>query len=374
MNVVELLQQLIRIPSVNPDDAPGTDRTHEQDLANWLQPYLSQHGFDVTLEEVLPNRPNLIARAPGCNDRPRIALAPHLDTVGVAGMTIDPFCGDISEGKIWGRGASDTKGPMAAMICALIENKDLLAQLPVAIDFVAFMGEESVQQGSRHFAQHHASEYEFAIAAEPTSLNLVNVTKGAAWITLSAHGKAAHSSQPQLGENAIMILARSLDTMNRKLTNRLATYQHPVLGHSTLNIGTISGGTRPNIVPDYAEAQIDIRTTPALLENGGGVGITKAFIEEQKLPLTIKHTHENPPMETSSDNQYIQKLLTSSPTSKCVGAPWFSDAAHLSKAGIPSICAGPGSIDQAHTKDEWIRIQDLENGVTFFSDFIKSFR
>lgn len=373
MKVVELLQQLIRIPSVNPDDAPGTDRTHEREIAEWLEAYLSQHGFEVSLEEILPNRPNLIARAPGSNDRPRIALAPHMDTVGVAGMTIDPFCGDISDGKIWGRGASDTKGPMAAMICALVENKDLLAELPVAIDFVAFMGEESTQQGSRHFAEHHASEYEFAIAAEPTSLNLVNVTKGAAWLTLAAHGKAAHSSQPERGENAIMILARSLDMMNRKLSNRLATYQHPQLGHSTLNIGTISGGTRPNIVPDYAEAQIDIRTTPALMENGGGAGITEAFIAELKLPITIKHCHENPPMETSSDNPYIQKLLASSPDSKCVGAPWFSDAAHLSNAGIPSICAGPGSIDQAHTKDEWIRISDLEDGVVFFSNFIKRF-
>ncbi len=374
MNVVELLQQLIKIPSVNPDDAPGTDKTHEQDIADWLKPLLEGHGFKVTLEEVLPGRPNLIARSPGPTSRKRIMLAPHLDTVGVGGMTIDPFCGDIKDGKIWGRGASDTKGPMAAMIMGLVENKEILAELPVAVDFVAFMGEESVQQGSKHFTQHHADEYEFAIAGEPTLLNLVHVTKGATWITVEAHGKAAHSSQPQLGENAIMILARSLDMINRKLSNRLATYTHPILGHSTLNIGTIAGGSRPNIVPDYACAQIDFRTTPSLQEAGGAVELLEDFISEMKLPIKIKSAHENPPMETPSDNEYIAKILASSPISKTVGAPWFSDAAHLTSGGIPSICSGPGSIDQAHTKDEWIKISDLESGVTFFSNFIRSLR
>lgn len=374
MNVVELLQKLIQIPSVNPDDSPGTEMTHEQKIAEWLEQYLADEGFEVTLETVLEGRPNLIAKYPGGSERKRVMLAPHLDTVGVGGMTIDPFCGELKEGKIWGRGSSDTKGPMAAMITALVENKELLAELPVAVDFVAFMGEESTQQGSKHFSKHHADEYEFAVAGEPTLLNLVNVTKGATWITVEAHGKAAHSSQPELGENAIMILARSLDMINRKFSNRLATYSHPILGHSTLNIGTINGGSRPNIVPDYASAQIDIRTTPALQEVGGAVSLLEEFIAEMQLPISIKSYHENPPMETAEDNPYIKKLLSSSVDSETVGAPWFSDAAHLTDGGIPSICAGPGSIDQAHTKDEWIKVSDLEAGVVFFSNFIKSLK
>lgn len=376
MNVVELLQTLIRIPSVNSDNAPGTDLVDEKGMADFLEKYLGEHGFHVVQEEVLPGRPNVIARAPFSGEedvRPRILLGPHSDTVGVAGMVFDPFCGDLVDGKILGRGASDTKGPMAAMLTGLLENVDLLAQLPVAIDFVAFMGEESVQQGSRHFAQHHGHEYEFAIAGEPTSLNVVNATKGAAWLTLVADGKAAHSSQPERGENAIMILARSLDMMNRKLSNRLATYTHSVLGHSTLNVGTLHGGTRPNIVPDHAVAEIDIRTTPSLMQVGGGKEIMEAFIAEMGLPVKLTSSHENPPMETAIDNAYIQKLLASWPGALCVGAPWFSDAAHLSNGGIPSVCVGPGSIDQAHTKDEYIMVKDLEDGVEFFSAFIRSF-
>ncbi|MFC5051483.1 M20 family metallopeptidase [Rubritalea spongiae] len=374
MTTVELLQTLIRIPSVNPDNDPGTDKVGEQAIAKFLRDFLTPHGFSVTLEEVLPGRPNVIARCPGPDSRPRIFLGPHTDTVGVSGMDFDPFCGDIKNDTILGRGASDTKGPMAAMLTALIENKDLLAKLPVAIDFVAFMAEESAQHGSKHFAEWHAEEYIFGIAGEPTSLDIVYTTKGSLWLTVAAKGTAAHASQPERGSNAIMTLARSLDHMNRKLTNRLATFTHSVLGHSSFNVGTIKGGTRPNIVPDHAEAEIDIRTTPSLFAEGGAHSLVIDFIKEQQLPLEILSAHENPPMETPTSDPIIQQLLKANSGTKLVGAPWFSDAAHLSNAGIPSICLGPGSINQAHTKDEWIKISDLEDGHRYFSNFIRSFK
>src|SRR5690606_19499642 len=104
---------------------------------------------------------------------PRVLLGPHLDTVGVGSMTIDPFGAEIRDGKLWGRGASDTKGPMAAMLWGLKENAGILADLPVAADFVAFMGEESGQWGSKDFAKHHGHDYAFAIVGEPTSLDIV---------------------------------------------------------------------------------------------------------------------------------------------------------------------------------------------------------
>ena len=144
-NVTSLLQELVHIPSVNPDNAPGTDQTGEAKMANYVQTYLENLDYDVTQEEVQPGRPNLIARAPGPENRPRILLGPHLDTVGVAGMTIDPFAAELRDGKIHGRGSSDTKGPMAAMLQALTNCQSLLSSLPVAIDFVGFMGEESSQ-------------------------------------------------------------------------------------------------------------------------------------------------------------------------------------------------------------------------------------
>lgn len=368
MSVAQLLHQLVRIPSVNPDNAPATGDAGEGWMAAFLQEWLEQLGAEVTLEEVRPGRPNLIARFAPRDGRPRILLGPHLDTVGVGGMTIEPFGGEIRDGRLWGRGACDTKGPMAAMLWGMKSRAAALADSPVAVDFVAFMGEESGQPGSRDFAARHAGDYEFAIVGEPTSLDLVHVTKGSLWATLRATGRAAHSSRPERGDNAVMKLARALDGFERGLAVDLAAHTHPILGPSTLNVGVIRGGSRPNVVPDLAEAEIDIRTTPALRDAGGAVPLIEARLAGTGLALVEPRDH--PPMETPADHPWIGRLREIRPASKAVGAPWFSDAAHLAAAGLPAICLGPGSIDQAHTADEFIEIAALEEGARFFEDLI----
>jgi len=370
LDVVSLLQDLVRIPSVNPDNFPGTDRTGEQAMAIFLRSWLEELGAEVTLEEIRPGRPNLIARFAPLDGRPRILLGPHLDTVGVGGMIVEPFSAEIRDGRIWGRGTSDTKGPMAAMLWGLQQNREKLSTLPVAVDFIGFMGEESCQWGSKDFAAKYGRDYQFALVGEPTSMQVVHVTKGSLWATLRAKGKAAHSSQPERGENAILKLARALDVLERELGAELATYTHPVLGRSTLNVGVIRGGSRPNIVPDLAEAELDIRITPALAAAGGGLALLRKTREEKQLPVELVNPHENPPMATDASHPMIQALLATAPTTALAGAPWFSDAAHLSHGGIPSICIGPGSIDQAHTVDEFIEISALEDGAEFFARFI----
>ena len=372
--VVSLLQQLVRIPSVNPDNSPGTTQTGEETIAVFLAGWLESIGAEVVLEPVQPGRPNLIARFAPLDGRPRILLGPHLDTVGVEGMTVEPFGGEIRDGKILGRGASDTKGPMAAMLWALHDHQDVLADLPVAVDFVAFMGEESGQWGSKDFVKRHGKDYSFALVGEPTSMQVVHVTKGSLWATLRATGKAAHSSQPERGENAILKLTRALDQLDYHLGAALATFTHPVLGRSTMNVGVIRGGARPNIVPDLAEAEIDIRITPALAAAGGALKLLSETIAFHDLPVRLVHPHENPPMETPAGHPMIQALLATDPATGLAGAPWFSDAAHLSNGGIPSICIGPGSIDQAHTVDEFIDISALEQGAAFFSAFISGLK
>jgi len=282
-------------------------------MAHFIADFLSPLGFEIHFEEIEPGRPNLIARAPGPENRPRILLGPHLDTVGIAGMSIAPFSAEIKDGKVHGRGTSDTKGPMAAMLWALKEKAPLLEKLPVAVDFVGFMGEESSQPGSRHFAKKHGTKYQFAIVGEPTSLEAVFCTKGCLWATLRASGKSTHASQPHLGENAILKL----------------------------------------IVPELVKNE----TASSILRRHTG-------------DLEIVQLAESPPMEMPADHPWLQKLQAIDPKLKLTGAPWFSDAAHLSAAGLPSICLGPGSIDQAHTADEFISISDLEDGARWFSAMI----
>jgi acetylornithine deacetylase/succinyl-diaminopimelate desuccinylase-like protein len=369
-DVTTLLQQLVRIPSVNPDNTPGTTETGEREIAVFLSGWLESIGAEVLLEEVLPNRPNLIARFAPMDGRPRILLGPHLDTVGVGGMTVDPFAAEIRDGKLWGRGASDTKGPMAAMLWALHENRDILPTLPVAVDFVGFMGEESGQWGSKNFVGNHGGDYQFALVGEPTSMGIVHMTKGSLWATLRTTGRAAHSSMPERGENAVLKLIRALDRLDCHLAADLATYQHPALGHPTMNVGVIRGGSRPNIVPDLAEAEIDIRITPSLAAAGGALALLKDTLAFHDLPVEIVRPHENPPMDTPAEHPMIQALLATG--SFLTSAPWFSDAAHLSSGGIPSVCIGPGSVDQAHTADEFISLDALREGADFLTRFIRS--
>lgn len=372
---LSLLQSLVSIPSVNPEGASDSELTTghfgELEIANALVPFLESIGYEVSLEEVAPGRPNVIARAPGDANRPRVLLGPHLDTVGVETMTIEPFAAKINDGKLWGRGASDTKGPMASMLWGLKQNAHLLAEAPVAVDFVGFMGEETQQLGSKHFAQHHGSEYEFAIAGEPTDLEIVHCTKGCLWAQLSAKGFAVHASQPERGENAILKLQDIFSALRNALDSQFSKHTHPILGRTTWNLGVFKGGTRPNVVADYAELDLDIRTIPALWEQGGAKQLLERLTQD--LEVELSYREENPPMEVSPDHKWIQAIQSAHPSSKCVGAPWFSDAAHLNDGGLPAICLGPGRIEQAHTEDEFISVADFESGCDYFTKLVASF-
>ena len=220
----------------------------------------------------------------------------------------------------------------------------------------------------KDFVRRHGSDYGFALVGEPTSMEVVHVTKGSLWATLRATGRAVHSSMPERGENAVLKLARALIVIDRVLGGRLAGFTHPVLGPSTCNIGVVRGGSRPNIVPDLAEAELDIRITPSLAAAGGALALLREVILEEGLPVEIVDPHENPPMETSLADPHLGGLLGQGLPP--AGAPWFSAAAHLSQGGIPSVCLGPGSIDQAHTADEWIDLRALEEGAGFFTRWI----
>ena len=186
-NVVELCQALVRIPSVNPVGKPGIDRTGEKECAEYQAAFFEALGAHVELREVLPGRPNIIARFPADRPgKPRLLLAPHTDTVSVAGMTIDPFGAELREGKLWGRGASDTKGPMAAMMWGLREARESIASLNHEIWFAGLVGEEAGQYGAHALAKEE--HFDFVIAGEPTSLDVVYTHKGCTNLRLTTHG------------------------------------------------------------------------------------------------------------------------------------------------------------------------------------------
>ena len=363
LSQVELLGDLIRIASVNPEGDPGVTDPGEATLAIALEKLLRGLGAEVWLREVLPGRPNVVARFPSDRPgKPKLLLAPHTDTVSVVGMTIQPFSGEVRDGKIWGRGASDTKGPMAAMLGALARLKDRLPTLGHEIWFAGLMGEESGQFGAKALASEE--QFDFVIAGEPTDLKTVHAHKGSLWVTLTAHGKAVHASAPERGDNAIYKMSSAIERIRSEVIPALARNEHTLLGRSTLSVGTVRGGSKTNIVPDHCEATVDIRLIP-----GDDPQHIIALLQKAAPDLEIVH-HGSAPLYTDPSNVLIQKL--SSLGAMPVGAPWFCDAAVFAAQGMPSVALGPGSIAQAHTADEFISVRDLEEGVQFFTTFLES--
>ena len=360
---LQLLQELIRIPSVNPDGDPGIQAAGEGVIADYLQTYLQGLDAEVELREVRPGRPNVIAKFPSRQPgKPRLLLAPHTDTVSVLGMTIDPFLAEVRDGKVWGRGASDTKGPMAAMLGALQELSGQLCELSHEIWFAGLMGEEAGLLGSLALAEQEA--FDFVIVGEPTGMRAVHTHKGACWVTLKARGRSSHASTPEAGENAIVSAMTTLSALQVAFDRASAKILDPVLGKSTISIGTIRGGSKINIVPDYCDAEIDMRIVPGFDVKG----FLSTFASAH--PSVSMEAKISPPLFTDPAHAIIQSLENVGiPTTS---APWFCDAASFGQKGTPAIALGPGSIAQAHTADEWIAISDVDAGVSAFKAFLLS--
>lgn len=363
MTVTEIAATLVRIPSVNPDGDPGTEKTGETGCAEWLAGFLTETGAEAELRAVFPGRPNVVARFPSDRPgKPRILFAPHTDTVSVTGMTIDPFSGEIREGKLFGRGATDTKGPMASMLWALKEMGSAIPSLPYEIWFAGLMGEEAGQHGAKALADQE--EFAFVIAGEPTSMDVVHAHKGSAWLSLDAPGVAVHASKPDAGVNAIYKMCDALDVVRREIIPMFSELRDPVLGHPTASVGTIQGGSKTNIVPDFCRANVDIRTIP-----GQDVSVIEKMIRA-KVPDIGFSMACSFPLFTDPGHPLIQALQ------KCgaglTGAPWFCDAAVFASKGCPAVAMGPGSIAQAHICDEFILLDDLEKGADFFLRFLRS--
>lgn len=355
---------LVGIPSVNPDGGdPGTPHTGEAACAEWVAEFLRGCGAEVSLEEVLPGRPNVVGRfAPARSGLPRILFAPHLDTVGVAGMTIDPFGGEVRGGRLHGRGACDTKGPAAAMLWALREAGPLLAGLPCEVWFAGLVGEEAGQHGAAALAAR--GRFDFVMAGEPTSMSVVHTHKGSFWLGLATRGKAVHASAPEAGENAIHKMADAIDTLRSEVAPWLAGHLDPVLGPATMSIGTIRGGTKVNVVPDFCEAGIDVRTLP---------GMDTSFITSalrRRVPDIEVRSSGSDPLLTDPSHPLVAMLAGMG--CPLAGAPWFCDASIFAAAGSPAVAIGPGDIAQAHTADEWIDTAALEEGGRFFLRFLRA--
>ena len=421
----KLLAELIALPSVNPafvaplsvgprrraasDDQQvvPTNAPHpfagEQRVADFLAAVAARAGLEVEFQKVLADgrhgRSNLIARLlPRNKIHQTILLAPHLDTVGADGTKFIP---QRKNGRLYGRGACDTKGSVAAMLSALRELAESKSRpLETEIVFAGLIDEEHAQAGSRALVgsacvpqaigaapatgvRRHADhsrrdacapmKADLAIVGEPTKLQVVTAHKGSLWLEMETRGVAAHGATPRLGRNAIHEMARIVDLLQTDYAAQLRKRNHPLLGAATVNVGMISGGAQPNIVPDRCSITVDRRTLPGETDAGVQREIA-AFLRAKKLSAKISSAKRAPalPLETNYKLPLVRKFLKCAGQSKPLGVHFFCDAAVLSAGGIPSIVFGPGDIAQAHTADEWISLAELERGKDLILKFLKS--
>ena len=372
-SVVDLLRELIRIPSVNPAFAAGrAEWSGEDRVGGYLSGLARQAGLRVKSQSVGLRRKNIWVALPALERRKRrIILAPHLDTIGVeeAGQLLPKR----RNGRIYGRGACDTKGSVAAMFFSLLELARS-AERPrrTEILFVGLADEENAQLGSRDFAA-KCPPADLAIIGEPTRLQVVTAHKGDFWFEIETRGKAAHGSRPELGRNAVLEMARMIVALETDYAVALRKRRHPLLGFPTINVGVVQGGRQPNVVPDYCRIQVDRRSLP-----GESLAQVEAELlrvaEEAKVRAKISDLRQRltPALETDPDLPLVRDFMRHMGRKRVCGVDYFCDASIIAGAGVPCVVYGPGDIAQAHTEKEWISERSLCLGAERLLRYLRS--
>jgi len=360
-----ILEELVRIPSET-----GAEQAAADAFAGWCD----EAGLEVAMEEVESGRCNVVARWK-VGRRPHVLLIGHLDTVPVGdGWTRDPFGAEVSDGRLYGRGACDMKGGLAAMLGAISELRRRGQEPAGDVTLAAVVGEEEDSAGTRALIRRglHA---DMAVLSEPTAMRLVAANRGLLNFRVIVTGAAAHASAPTLGRNAITAAAALVLEM-QAADDKLARHPHPVFGPPSLTVGTIQGGTRPYVVPDRCVIEVDRRLNP---------GETSADVMEE-LESAIARARSRVPWleaEVESGPDYLafeipeqhELVRTVIAAMVAAGIPpqissWraASDAGLLvHTAGIPCVLFGPVDIEQAaHRPDEWIDLSEVDTAQRVF--------
>lgn len=391
VDVVELAQRLVRIPSLNPMGRDVTGPPYfEAAVTDALSHWFANCGIETERHTVFPQRDNLVARIPGRGVAAEriVLLEVHQDTVPVDGMTIAPFDAVLRDGRIYGRGACDVKGGMAAILVAAhrIAHSNVSSRPTIVCAFT--INEENGFDGINHLTKVWQagnsrllpSAPDVAIVAEPTELDVVVAHKGSVRWQCHVIGAAAHSSDPSRGKNAIYQMAKLLDAISEYANQHVATLaHHPLLNTPTLSVGTIEGGISVNTVPDRCTIRIDRRLIPG--ESGTRAQQNLIDFLQQRCP-DIEQVHDapfltSPGLESHNNHALANQLASASQANggkgQLRGVPFGTDAGAISNSGVPTVVFGPGSIEQAHTRDEWIEVASLHKAVDTLVDFCHTF-
>lgn len=368
--LVEVARQLIRARTVNP---PGEEYRAAEVAAAWL----GRHGFRLERLEARAGRTNLLAVLEGPEPGPALLWCGHLDVVpaGEEGeWTRPPFAGEVEGGRLYGRGAVDMKGPIAAALVAAAALRRCGGPRRGRLVFALVADEEAMGGlGARFLVEQGRLRADGAILGEPTHLHLVRAQRGAVWARIRFHGRSAHGSAPHLGSNAIVAAARFVLALQERVWDAF----HPLLGPPTASVGTIRGGDRVNRVAGWCEVEVDRRTLP---------GETEASVREELEHLLgavcrqqagiraeITGWQAAAPAETGEEAAVVRLVreaarLALGREPDEAGTVAVTDMRYLvNDAGIPTVLFGPGRPGLAHAPDEWIEVADLERGALVYA-------
>jgi len=374
--VVELARKLVSIPSVNPVLADDPAISGEHRMAEFVGDYLVKHGFRVDFHEGTRGRPNVVGTFGPAHPKRKLMIEVHLDTQGIHGMTVPPLEGLIEHERLYGRGACDMKGPMAAaMVNLTAENLDRLAHAGVQLQFVGAIGEETGNIGALELVDAEIGADEILVL-EPTELHVVHAHKGAFWFEVEVMGVAAHGSNPEKGLSSIRGMGKVIDLIHEQ-TSRVNLH-NKLLGGPTVNVGIIRGGSSINIVPERCVIEVDRRTVPG--ENSKTIldhvreGITGLVQQGYIRQGSVRPIKEGVPFETTAESSLVKRLCASCAAQNVQpvteGTSWYSDAGPFSNTCREVAVFGPGSIRQAHTADEFIELSSLITGAEIIHHFL----
>lgn len=361
------LSQLVQIPSVTPDQSgPRAGETGEAKLATQIASWFQDFGGTVHQHEVLPQRANTYGMWQGTSDR-WLAVDVHIDTVGVEQMTGDPFSGNIHAGRVHGRGAVDTKATLG-IILALLEHMHRFGLQPTSNLLIAATVDEEIgatgAPACAEWIQAQKLPISQIIVAEPTMCTPVYGHKGVARFKVDITGQSAHSSQPELGQNAIMAMAQVISAFGEE-HNRLQAISGP-LGPPSLTVSLIEGGTGINVVPDHCQISVDRRVVAG--ENATKIVDKLCALAQTTSPLPITQTilHAQNAFLQDRGTPLVRQLAEWSGQTPEV-APYGTNAWAYTHVDCECIVIGPGSIDQAHGAEEWVEVAQLKKMVDIYA-------
>jgi acetylornithine deacetylase len=368
------LIDLIGIPSVNPFDGVVTGE-HQGELAaaRYLAERLEHLGWRCEISEYAAGRANVLCRAPtGAGDgRKAVMLAGHLDTVQVDGY-LAPFQGRLVDGKIYGRGACDMK----AAIACYIEIAEVLAEAGTTLAgplLIAGVGDEEYRQTGAKALREALPPIELVVIGEPTELRICTAAKGLAAYTLTVEGEATHGSVPDAGRNAILRTGELLGAFTAH-ADALKGNAHPLLGPGVINVGTIEGGLKPNIVPSCCRVGFSRRLLPSETPDSartqllGDIEAVAGGRSDWSLSpdwwAVAPYENSDAPIVSAFQRAAGAAGLADVALS---GFPASSDAAYF---GAPVVILGPGSLDQAHSLDEWVELDEMMTAAAVYLRFV----